>query len=368
LQPDRRRADRPGRAAPGMRAPAWLVAVGALAAACAVPLDPPPSGPPSGGEPPHAGGVLRLADAEDPRYLDPARGYDVVSWSFEQMLFNTLVDYDSGTNLVPVLATSWTTSPDGRHLSFPLRRDVVFSTGRPFNAADVKFSLERLLKSSIHSQGAEFFRGLDRAAEYIAGTANEVRGIRVAAPDRVEFDLVAVDPLFLHKLAMPFAAVVDREAVARFGDDDFDRHPVGTGAFVLEEWVYGQRLRLARNPRYFRAGRPYLDAAEVTIGVSPQLAWLKYQRGEVDVASIPSAEFRRVLADARYQPLILSRTTLRTQYLGLNCELPPFDRAPVRQAMNLAIDKRRLLELIDGQGVIATGILPPDMPGAEPVP
>src|SRR5207244_4972470 len=63
-----------------------------------------------------------------------------------------------------------------------------------------------------------------------------------------------------------------------------------------------------------------------------------------------------------------SRTTLRTQYLGLNCELAPFDRIPVRQAMNLAIDKRRLLELIDGQGVIATGILPPDMPGAEPVP
>ena len=167
-----------------MRALAWLAGLGALAA-CAVPLDPPPSGPASGPEPAHPGGVLRLADAEDPRTLDPARGYDVVSWSFEQMLFNTLVEYDQGTDIVPGLAETWTTSPDGRHFGFRLRHDVVFSTGRPFTAADVKFSLERLLKPSIHSQGAEFFRGLDGAAEYIAGTANEVRGIRVAAPDRV---------------------------------------------------------------------------------------------------------------------------------------------------------------------------------------
>ena len=312
--------------------------------------------------------MLRLAAGEDPRTLDPARGYDTVSWSFEQMLFNTLVNYDDGTNIVPELAASWTTSTDGRLVSFTLRRDVRFTSGRPFTAADVKYSLERLLKPSIHSQGAEFFHGIEGAADYVAGKAADVRGIRVAAPDRVEVALTAVDPLFLHKLTMPFASVVDREAVEREGDEDFARHPVGTGAFVLADWTYGQRMRLERNPQYFRAGLPRLDAVEVTIGVSPQLAWLKYQRGEIDLAGIPSAEFERVQADPRYRPLILSRTTLRTQYLGLNCALAPFDRLPVRQAMNLAIDKHRLLELIDGQGVVATGILPPDMPGAEPVP
>jgi peptide/nickel transport system substrate-binding protein len=350
-----------------MRRLAGLLAVGVLAAGCAVPLDPPPSGPPAGDEPPRPGGVLRLADAEDPRYLDPARGYDVVSWSFEQMLFNMLVNYDRGTRIVPELAESWTMSPDGRHLSFNLRQDVVFSTGRPFTAADVKYSLERLLKPSLHSQGAEFFHVIDGADDYVAGRAGAVRGIRTPAPGRVEFDLVAVDPLFLHKLAMPFAAVVDREAVERVGDEDFNRHPVGTGAFVLEEWVYGQRLRLGRNPRFFRPGLPRLDGVEATIGVSPQLAWFKYQRGELDVSGIPPAELPRVLADPRYRPLIVSRTTLRTNYLGLNCTIAPFDRVPVRQAMNLAIDKQRLLALLDRQGVIATGILPPEMPGAEPV-
>ena len=344
-----------------------VLAASLLAASCAVPLDPPPAGAPDGDGPPRQGGVLRLGSAEDPRTLDSAKGYDTVSWSFEQMLFNTLVDYDDGTNIVPELAESWTVAPDGKQVSFTLRRDVQFSSGRPFTAADVKYSLERLLKPAIHSQGAEFFHGIEGAAEFIAGKAREVTGIRVASPERVEFALTAIDPLFLHKLTMPFAAVVDREAVERVGDDDFSRHPAGTGPFVLEEWTYGQRLRLARNPHYFRRGLPYLDGIELTIGVNPQLAWFKYQRGEIDLAGIPSAEYQRVQADERYRPLLLSRTTLRTQYLGLNCTLAPFDQVAVRRAVNLAVDKRRLVELIDGQGIVATGILPPDMPGAQPV-
>ena len=347
---------------------ALVLAAAVLAASCGVPLDPPPPGAPDGDESPRQGGVLRLAAGDDPRTLDPARGYDSVSWTFEQMLFNTLIDYDDEMHIVPELAESWTTSPDGRLVTFALRRDVRFSTERPFTSADVKFTLERLLKPSVHSQGAEFFHGLDGAEAFIAGTTTGVAGIRTPAPDRIEFALSTPDPLFLHKMTMMFAAVVDREAVERSGDEDFTRHPVGTGAFLLEEWTYGQRIRLARNPHYFRAGFPRVDGVEVTIGVSPQLSWLKFQRGELDRAGIPSAEFQRVLADPRYRPLLHSRTSLITRYLGLNCGVPPFDRVEVRQAVSLAVDKRRVLELNDGEGVVAESILPPDMPGAQPVP
>jgi ABC-type transport system substrate-binding protein len=181
----------------------------------------------------------------------------------------------------------------------------------------------------------------------------------------VEFRLGAPDPLFLHKLAMPFAAVVDREQAERVGPDGFAHEPAGTGPFVLGEWIYGQRLRLARNLHYFRPDRPYLDGVELTIGASDQLGWFKYQRGELDVSGIPSAEFTRVMADPRYRPVLLERQTLRTQYLGLNCGVAPFDRVEVRQAMNLAVDKVRLLELIDGRGVVANGILPPEMPAYD---
>jgi ABC-type transport system substrate-binding protein len=347
------------------RLAAALVALAIGAAGCAVPLDPPPAGPAEGTEPPRAGGVLEVAATEDPRTLDPARGYDTASWSFEQMLFSTLVNYDAGTTIVPELAERWEVGPDGRHFTFHLRGDVRFSSGRPFGAADVKYSLERLLKPAIHSQGAEFFQNIEGAEDYVAGRATDIAGISTPAPDRVEVRLTGTDPLFLHKLTMPFAAIVDHEAVEREGDEAFEHHPVGTGAFVLSEWTHGQRLRLARNPLYFRPGLPYLDGVDVVIGVSDQLAWFKYQRGEIDVSGIPSAEFARVTADARYRPLLLERTTLRTQYVGLNCALAPFDQLLVRQAMNLAIDRRRLLDLLDGRGVVANGILPPDMPGYD---
>ncbi len=348
-----------------MSARAWA-AVLVLLTACAVPLEPPPEGPADGNEPPRPGGVLRLAASDDVRTLDPAIGYDVVSWSFEQMLYNTLVDYDAGTTIVPELAARWSTSADGRRWTFELRPDVRFASGRPFAAADVKYSLERLMKPSIHSPGAEFFREIEGAAEFIAGEADAIRGLVAAAPDRIDIALTAPDPLFLHKLAMPFAAVVDREQVERVGDTAFARQPAGTGAFVLAEWRYGQRVRLARNPHYFRPERPWLDGVELTVGASDQLAWFKYQRGEIDVTGVPSAEFARVTSDPRYQPLLLRRSTLRTQYMGLNCTVSPLDRIAVRQALNMAVNKQRLLELIDRRGIVASGILPPEMPGYDP--
>jgi len=347
----------------GLRALAMALV---LATGCAVPLDAPPEGPAEGGGPPKAGGTFRVAFPEDPHHLDPALGYDTVSWWAEQLLFNTLVTYDEGTRIVPDLATSWETSTDGRQVTFRLRPDVVFSTGRAMTGADVKYSLERLLKPALHSPGVEFFTDIEGVDDYVQGRATEVRGIRVPAPDQVVFALTQVDPLFLHKLTMPFAAVVDREAIERGGDGEFDRRrPIGTGAFLLAEWTYGQTLRFERNPSYFRTGTPYLDAIQVTIGANEQLGWLQYLRGELDVAGIPSAEFARVVADPRYQSLLVSRTTLRTSYLGLNCGMAPFDRVAVRQAVNMAVDKQRIVELADGRGVVARGILPPDMPGYD---
>src|SRR5439155_25533856 len=90
VEPDRLRPHRSARRAAGMRRASLAALV--LLTACAVPLDPPPPGEPDGAGPPRAGGVLRGASPEDPRTLDPARGYDTVSWAIEQMLFNTLVD------------------------------------------------------------------------------------------------------------------------------------------------------------------------------------------------------------------------------------------------------------------------------------
>ena len=173
------------------------------------------------------------------------------------------------------------------------------------------------------------------------------------------------DPLFLHKLAMPFAAAVPAEEVARWGED-FARHPVGSGPFKLQEWTAGQRLLFVRNPDYFVSGIPRLAGVLRLVGVNDDLAWLKYRSRQLDVANIPPAEFPRVVRDPHDQPLLRHVTTMRTSYLGMKCTLPPFTDRRVRQAMNYAVNKEKLLRLINNRGVVAKGFVPPNMPGYNP--
>lgn len=307
---------------------------------------------------------LRMAGRDDVPTLDPAVGYDTSSWLFEDAVFNTLIDYDEGSELVGELAAEWRVSADGLDYEFELKPGVRFSNGRPLLAPDVKYSIERVLNPTTRSQGAEFFRGI-AGAETCTAAACAVSGIRVAGNGRIGFRLARVDPLFLHKLAMQFAAVVPREEVERWGED-FSHHAVGSGPFVLAGWDPGHRLRLVRNPGYHVPGIPRVAGIDYAMGVGEDLAWFRYQAGQLDVLTdIPPAEFPVVARSARYRPFLQRVISMSTMYLGMNCEMPPFTDPRVRQAMNYAVNKEKVLRLVNGRGVAARGIVPPGMPGYQ---
>lgn len=308
------------------------------------------------------GGVLRLAAPDDVPTLDPALGYDTRSWFYEQHLFETLVTYDEQATLVPALAERWTVAADGRGYRFTLRADLVFSDGTPLTAADAVGSIERVLDPATRSQGAEYFRGIVGAPAYVEGKAAHVAGLRSPDARTVEIDLDAADPLFLHKVALMFAAVVPAERARRLGDD-FTTQPIGSGPFVLREWRRGERIALARNPRYRVADRPYLDGIVQQLGVNPELSWLMFQSGELDVTGIPPADFAAVMRDPAEAARTVHATQLETMFVGLNCEMPPLDDRRVRQALNYAVNKADVIALLNGRGVPARGIVPPGMPG-----
>ena len=151
--------------------------------------------------------MLHLAVQDDVPTLDPAAGYDTASWTFEQMIFDTLVRYsDGGVDLVPEVATRWDESPDARVFTFHLRRDARFTNGRAVTAADFKYEIERVLNPVTRSKGMEYFREMTGAAEFQAGHAREVGGIATPDPWTIVFHLDGPDPIFVQKLAMPFAA------------------------------------------------------------------------------------------------------------------------------------------------------------------
>jgi ABC-type transport system substrate-binding protein len=311
--------------------------------------------------------VLRLATRDDVPTLDPVAGYDTASWGFEQMLFDTLVRYsDSGVDLVPDGATSWESSADARTLTLHLRPDVRFSNGQAVTSDDYKYEIERVLDPSNNSQGIEYYRSIVGAEQYSDGHSRSVAGI--ATPDRrtIIFHLTAPDPIFLAKLAMPFAAAVPRETVEQYGKD-FSRHAMGSGPFMLKEWRSGQRIVLVKNPYYFIKGLPHLDAVVEQMGVDDNLEWLKYETGEIDIAAIPPAEFPYVMKTPRLKALTLKLVMLATDYLGMNCQMAPFTDVRVRRAFNYAINKNKLIAVFNHRGVPASGILPPGLPGYDPL-
>ena len=308
------------------------------------------------------GGVLSLAAAEDVPTLDPAIGYDTTSWFFEEHLFETLVTYDESSTLIPALAERWEISPDRRSYRFVLAAGVVFSDGMPLTASDVVGSLERVLEPRTRSQGAEYFRGIRGAREFVTGTATHVAGLTALDTGTLAIELAEPDPLFLHKLALMFAAVVPAALAQRLGDD-FTSQPIGSGPFVLREWRRGERIVLARNPRYRRSDLPYLDGIVEQIGVNQQLAWLMFESGELDVAQIPPADFPAVMRDPARAEQAIHATTLTTAYLGLNCRMPPLDDRRVRQALNYAVNRAEVIALLNGRGIPARGIVPPNLPG-----
>ncbi|WP_342234961.1 ABC transporter substrate-binding protein [Inquilinus sp. OTU3971] len=311
------------------------------------------------------GGTMTVTYKDDVTTLDPAIGYDWQNWSMIKSLFDGLMDYKPGTtDLVPDLAESFEVSADGMTYTFKLRHGVKFHNGRELKAADVKYSLDRVVQPETQSPGAGFFDSIQGFADVSGGKAKELSG--VTAPDdyTVVFHLTRPDAPFLHKMALNFSHVVPKEEVEKHGAD-FGKHPVGTGAFRMTEWTLGQRIVFERNPDYFHKGLPHLDKIVFEVGQEPVVALLRLQRGEVDIAGdgIPPAKFLEVTQDPAYKDLIIQGSQLHTGYITMNVKAKPFDDVRVRQAVNMAINKSRIIRIINGRAMPATQPLPPSMPG-----
>lgn len=311
------------------------------------------------------GGGIVVTYKDDVATLDPAIGYDWQNWSMIKSIFDGLMDYAPGTtDLVPGLAESYTISDDGQTFTFKLLAGVKFHNGRVMTAEDVVYSLNRVTNPTTQSPGAGFFgsiKGYDAMAD---GSASSLAGVRSDGPLSITIELSRPDATFLHVMALNFASVVPEEAVLAAGDD-FGKNPVGTGAFSLGEWTIGQRLVFEKNPNYWREGLPYLDQITFEVGQEPIVALLRLQNGEVDLPGdgIPPAKFREVMNDPAQAARVIEGGQLHTGYITLNTQMAPFDNVKVRQAVNMAINKDRIIQVINGRAVPATQPLPPTMPG-----
>nr|WMC98812.1 ABC transporter substrate-binding protein [Aminobacter aminovorans] len=313
------------------------------------------------------GGAITITYKDDVATLDPAIGYDWQNWSMIKSLFDGLMDYEPGTTtLRPELAESYEISPDGKTFTFKLRKGVKFHNGREMTADDVKYSLDRVTNPKTQSPGAGFFASINGYDDVAGGKSESLSGVTVVDPSTVKIELSRPDATFLHVMAINFSHVVPREEVEKYGAD-FGKHPVGTGAYRMAEWTLGQRLVFERNADYWHKGLPYIDKITFEIGQEPIVALLRLQNGEVDVPGdgIPPAKFQEVMADPEQKARVVEGGQLQTGYVTMNTQMPPFDNVKVRQAVNMAINKDRIVKLINNRAVPANQPLPPSMPGYD---
>jgi oligopeptide transport system substrate-binding protein len=314
------------------------------------------------------GGEMTVTFKDDLITLDPAIGYDWKNWSVIKSVFDGLMDYKPGTTeLVPDLAESYEVSDDGLTYTFKLRQGVKFHNGREMTAADVKYSLERTCNPATQSPGVGYYTALKGFEDFQAGKAQELAGVQAVDDHTIKIELSRPDATLLHVMALNFSFVVPKEEIEAAGPD-FGHKPVGTGAFKVAEWTSGQSIVLERHTEYFKEGLPKLDRITFQIGQEPVVNLLRLQRGEIDIPGdgVPPAKFVEVMNDPTWKEQVIVAEQLQTSYVTMNVNIPPFDKVAVRQAVNMAINKDRVVQIINNRAIPANQPLPPAMPGYDP--
>lgn len=330
-----------------------------------LPAKPTPTPQPEG---PVRGGTVTLAFTEDPNSMDAILGYNLPAWQSLMNLYRGLMIYE-GDRAVPDMAADWPEiSPDGTVYTFTIKPNIKFHNGREVEAADFKYSLERVLDPDWASWANYYLLSIQGAQEVIDGKTKEVSGIEVLDKYTIRFTLTAPDMTFMNVLALPNNWVVPKEEVEKWGKE-FELHPVGTGPFMLKEFVPGEKAVFVRNPDFFHEGQPYIDETIMYFGIEPSTALLRMEKGELDVLfgdMIPAADFPRLLSDPKYKDWLYEEPSMYTWWLGLNHKKPPLDNLKVRKALNMAINKEKIAKLTGGKGTPLWGIYPSTAPGYDP--
>lgn len=341
------------------RSEAWagMAALGlfaAVAALFAVFLPDAPDGPRyqgAGHETPQRGGTFVFHHESDLRGLDPQVAYDEISNMAVKLLYEGLIDYDRDTmELIPRLAEAVPEpSADGRTYRFRLRRGVRFQDdpcfeggrGRELTAHDVRWSLEHMLHPDTGSPGVTFFELLEGVEAFRAREASHISGIRVIDRYTVDLRLSRPDQTFLYAMAMTFAYPVAREAYARYGDET-RRHPVSTGAFVLESWEPGVEATFLRNPNYFEEGRPYPDRMVYTLNLRRIPATMRFRNGDLDhIHRQTPADYLTLREMEAWAPYREERPKINIWGVEMNTQMAPFENRHLRRAVAFAINRER---------------------------
>lgn len=268
--------------------------------------------------------LIVVNDVSDPVSLDPHREFDASSENIAFQLYDGLLRFTEDGRIEPALAESWTRIDD-KTLEFKLRPGVLFHNGEPFNAEAVRASLARQLDPKKPAPNAALL--------------GKVSAVVV---DELTVRLVTENPdgTLLNKLPI-FLKILPKKYLREAGDEKFAAQPVGTGPFIFEKWVRGDRIELRGNPHYWMKNSPRLDRLIFKfLPVEEQLKALLDGRVDMitdlsglDTLKVASHPGTRVLKAKNFYAVSLLFNTAKA----------PFSDAKARKAVAHAIDRAALI-------------------------
>jgi len=294
-----------------------------------------------------AGGTLVQITQPEPPNLAPYISTSAPISQVTAKVYDGLLEYGFDLKPKASLAESWEVAPDGKTVTFKLRKDVKFHDGKPFTAADVQFTIMDVLKK-VHPRGINTFRDVT-----IVETPDEHTAV---------FKLANAAPYMLSALSGYESPMLPKHV---FSQGDIRTHananqPIGTGPFKFVEWRRGELVRLDKNPDYWRKGLPYLDRVVVRFINDEATRTAALEKGEAHVAGFGAVPYN----DAKKLATLPSIEVTTKGYemispvveLLINTKKASLDNAKVRQAMAYAVDRRFVIDNIwFGFGKPATG-------------
>jgi peptide/nickel transport system substrate-binding protein len=326
----------------------------------------------------HLGGTIRLVSEKDPVSIDATVTYLPSAFRLLHLLGDGLVAFEpiGGTTpaLVPDLATSIPTpTPDGRAYTFELRPGIRYSNGEVVAPDDFRLALERGFRLDYGGAHAYLYAGLVGADACVnePETCDLSKGIATDnETGTITFNLVDPDPEFLYKLTMPFAYPMPPSVS---GGEKARRGIPGTGPYMLEAPMTREGLALVRNPQFAAwsaQAQPdgNVDRIEWRFGVQPDAQVKAVEAGDADLALDVSASDSLSEILIRFAAQVHNSPLPQTNFGTFGTEVPPFNHVEVRQALNLALDRRRVVQAFGGQRAALPTCqqLPPNFPGYEP--
>src|SRR5258707_6437376 len=249
-------------------------------------------------------------------------------------IFDTLVALDDKGQPVPKLALSWTHSDDYKIWTFKLRPGVNFHDGTPFNAEAVKANFDRQKDPANKC----------RCAFYIAYVHD------VQAIDELTVVYNLNDPAVNQPALITIQSsnnVIQSPTAWKTKGDDYNRNPVGTGPYIPKSWAAGDRMVLEKNPDYWDKGRIYLDRIILKPLPDAQSRFASLQSGEADIVWDDEASADNIQR-AEKEPKLKVHTYAGSgaSVVAINTKVAPFDDVRVRQALVMALDRKKLSQAL----------------------